>query len=845
MKRDNCSLLEWDECCIHCQTIQGEQMKYTLPLIAYLMIRAVTVEAAAPVLTTLEPRGAQQGGAFTLTLKGESLVQGAEVITTLPGTLSRLSPRQEMPAPDSELPFLVQLKDDAPVGLYPIRVRTEEGLSNILLFSIGRLPEAVEGESLLKELPKKELEKDRNDSLATAQKISIPVTINGTLIGPDQDFYRFSAAAGQRLVFELEARRAGSAIDPVIEVLDATGREIAKNNDAPGLGVDARVEVLFPKAGEYYALIHDAKYSDQVQNFYRLKIGSYPYAQGIFPLGWQREGRTELTFFGGNLKSPIKIMPDLSVPASGNFLPVSLPGGESLPLLFRLGDLPEILEPTEAASDGNQLAGASLYTLPPSTVVNGRISRPGEVDKYRLSVSPGQRWSFEVDAATLGTSQLDAFLSLFDAATNKRLALADLLDQDDPFKQLVKTGNVVAQRLSFTIPKNVKEIILSVEDLLGRGGPNYGYRLLATPQSADFSLEIATPFLNVPVNGTAAFEVNVKRYGYRGAIRLTIPNLPEDIVMGGGNIPSEPVPLSAPRSGFITLTAKPGAKFRSYPLTVWGESVSSEVPIHRQATAPGMLTVIAGVGQKPVKAPWLGSELPVAVAKSVAVNLEVSTRHARVLPGSDLKLLWKLVRPAEMTSPMEVFVRDSYVLKDLDIVLIPKPAGQESLNEGMFLINVGLACPPVTLDLVLDAIPKGRSEESIIERFVTAPVVTLEVVPLYRLKLISEKVQVKPGEKVSLVGNVEREPGFVGIITVRAEGLLENMACPEIVIGQDQTSFRLEFEAGPRAKPGEHEFILTSSAKVPEKKGKQDYIIPDIKARLIVSSESTTAQAEK
>ena len=80
-------------------------------------------------------------------------------------------------------------------------------------------------------------------------------------------------------------------------------------------------------------------------------------------------------------------------------------------------------------------------------------------------------------------------------------------------------------------------------------------------------------------------------------------------------------------------------------------------------------------------------------------------------------------------------------------------------------------------DLVLDGIPKSSGEDSIIERFVTAPVVTLEVVPLYRLKLISEKIQVKPGEKVSLAGNVEREPGFAGTITVRAEGLPENVFC--------------------------------------------------------------------
>ncbi|PYV92191.1 MAG: hypothetical protein DMG05_05375, partial [Acidobacteria bacterium] len=381
-----------------------------------LCLRIIQVQAAGPVLKVLEPRGAQKGQVFTLILRGDGLTPGAEINTTLPAALSRLAPPGDLATPESELPFLVQLKEDVPVGLYPIRIRTDEGLSNVLLFSVGNFPEVVETESLLPPVVKKEFEKDSNDTLATAQRVTLPVTINGTLVGPDQDYYRLTVKAGERLVFEVEARRAGSAIDPVVRVLDGSGRELASNNDAPGLGVDARVEVSFPKAGDCYVVAHDAKYSNQEQNFYRLKIGSYTYADGIFPLGWQRGGTVEVSLFGGNLKAPVKVKPNLALPASQNYVPVSLPGGASLPFQFALGDLPEILEPAEPGQ------GQAIYTLPPATVVNGRISRPGEMDKYRLNVSPGQHWTFEVEAAALGTSRLDAFLSLYDPKTNKPLA---------------------------------------------------------------------------------------------------------------------------------------------------------------------------------------------------------------------------------------------------------------------------------------------------------------------------------------------------------------------------------------------------------------------------------------
>src|SRR5690349_16854220 len=107
------------------------------------------LQATPPVLKALEPRGAQRGQALKVTLVGDSLLPGAEISTTLPGTFSRLSSTPEKG--ESELPLLLQLKEDAAPGLYPVRVRTEDGLSNVLLFAVGTLPETVEAESLLKE----------------------------------------------------------------------------------------------------------------------------------------------------------------------------------------------------------------------------------------------------------------------------------------------------------------------------------------------------------------------------------------------------------------------------------------------------------------------------------------------------------------------------------------------------------------------------------------------------------------------------------------------------------------------------------------------------------------------
>jgi hypothetical protein len=572
--------------------------------------------------------------------------------------------------------------------------------------------------------------------------------------------------------------------------------------------------------------VHDARYSEQEQNFYRLKIGTYRYAEGMFPLGWKRGDEIEVELFGGNLKEPVKVKPDWGRGGESGWVEVGHPGRASLPFEFVAGERPEVAEPESEGQAGTK-------PLPPGTVMNGRISRPGEVDRYRLAVTSGQHWNFEIDAATLGTSQLDPFLSLQDPSTNKPLALADLFDKDDPYKQLVESGKAIAQRISFTVPKGFSSLVVAVEDLLGRGGPTYGYRLLATDAPGDFALELSEPSINIPVNGTAGIEVLVKRQGYRGPIRLSIPNLPDDVVMAGGNVPADPNLSFVYRPGYITLTAKPNAKLRALQLEIQGEALGYDPPVRRRAKVPGMVTVVVGTDQKPFKAPWLNASLPAAISKSSPSSLEVPVQHFRLSQGSEIKLPWKLVAPPSMTAPLKVNLRADYFLKDL--VIVPKPGGPENPNEGFFQITAGLTTPAVTFDFVLDAVNKKY------DRLVTSPAVTIEIVPLYRLKLISEKVELKRGSKVEIVGRVEREPGFKGVIKVRPDGLPQEVSGSEISLAADQNEFKLVLEARSEAKPGEFEIRLASTAAIPEKNEKQEYSIPDLKASLIVSGETVQA----
>jgi hypothetical protein len=104
----------------------------------------------------------------------------------------------------------------------PITLKQNVALPlNKAMLVVGDLPEIVEEEP--------------NNSLAQAEEVSFPVTINGHISGgakpgeaSDEDYFRFHAGKGQRLTMDVEAARVGSPLDSVIEILDAQGNAIPR-----------------------------------------------------------------------------------------------------------------------------------------------------------------------------------------------------------------------------------------------------------------------------------------------------------------------------------------------------------------------------------------------------------------------------------------------------------------------------------------------------------------------------------------------------------------------------------------------------------------------------------------
>ena len=670
-----------------------------------LWILPAALASAQPVITELQPRGAQKGVPFTLTLVGRNLGDGAQIRSTMPATFTPLTPEKTGPMAQSRYAsFLVEPADNLPVGIYPIRVETPDGISNIQLFTVGAFPELTEDESRAGALP------NSNDTIETAQPLpSAPLTINGTLQGPERDVFRISAKAGEKRVIEVEARRCGSAIDPQLEIQDSSGKTLARSDDTPLLGLDTRIEVTFPRDGYYYVVLHDARYSTQAANFYRLKIGSYTYPVDIFPLGGRRGELVEASL------GAQKITVDLrKVDPAKRQLFVNLPNSPALPIPFAIGDDPEITAPVAEA-------------VPAPVTINGRLSKSGQVDRYHLRVSPSEPLMFRIQARELGTSELMAVITVLDERGNLLGRSGDEPLAEDLYNvnQSRTAGDPV---LRVTVPPDVHTVTVTVEDLALRGGSHYGYRLNVESVAQTFRVLLNLPYVNVPEDGSVAVPVTVQRQGFDGEIQLRVANAPQGLRVEGGLVVAGAVVKETAQNrnsvGVLILSAEPGAKFTPAELKMEGVGrLPDGTTLVQPAEGPGMMVAVSGATeqgvvdrQRPISAPWLGLQLPVARTKPRPATLEVSMLGRKHLgEGDQMQFRWKWnLRDDSQPLPKNV---NAEMVGAADIRVIDMQTDLKDRTSGTFLITTTKLTRPSKYDLYI----RGRlavdgQQEEIVSR---------------------------------------------------------------------------------------------------------------------------------
>ncbi len=520
----------------------------------------------APKLASVSPEWIQRGTAIEIIFTGENLgavtefifngasglsatniaplapLKPAVTIEASLGGIARVEPAP--PKDDKRLVARVTATADAPLGPREVRVVTPAGVSNPLPLNVGQWPEVGE--------------KEPNNLPEQAQAITLPAVISGVVSAASQaDHYRFKATKGQELIFAVDAARRGSALDSSLALLNAAGKELARNEDADGL--DSLLVFTVPEDGDYIVALRDYRFQGGGNFNYRLTAGALPYVETIFPFGGQRGKAVEVALTGRNLAGTSKMTLALAdtAPRGRQDIRASTPNGLSNPVGFEVSELPDFFEtePNDAADKANAI------TVP--VVVNGRIGVAKDGDCFKFKSDKDQRLVCEVAASKFG-SPLDAMLVLTDST-------GALLQQNDD------TGGADA-RIEFDAKKDA-EYTVTLRDLTERGGDKFGYRLAIRAPSAaagaDFTARFLPDTLRVSRQGQSKLRCEVTRSGgFDGPVRFAFQDLPAGVY-------AEPLVLSsAPASGIMLLSALKDAPLGSFPVklaataTIGGKSVT-------------------------------------------------------------------------------------------------------------------------------------------------------------------------------------------------------------------------------------------------------------------------------
>lgn len=476
------------------------------------------VRAADPAIGRVSPISGQRGTEVELTVLGARLADAVEILFSDPGLVLKEITAKEA----GKVVAKVAIKEDCPVGEHGLRVRTASGISNLLTFHVGVLPESDETEP--------------NNDFQNPQAVTLNTTIRGVVQNEDVDYFAVDLKAGQRLSVEVEGMRLGKTFfDPSVAILDTNRFVLASADDTAFGGQDAACAAVAPADGRYIIQVRESSFAGSDSSFYRLHVGTFPRPLAAYPAGGVAGQSVKIRWLGDPL-GPWE--EDITLPSTpqDRWAVLARRDGQPAPtpnFLRVAGGGSETLE-----QEPNNDPGTATAAAVPGAF-NGILEQAKDRDFFRFSAKKGETFEFRVQARQL-RSPVDSVLSVH-AADGRQLAAND--DAGGP-DSLVR----------WTAP-NDGDYLVAIRDHLGAGGPEYVYRIEARPIQP--RLQLALPereafrdiVAAVPRGNRFAFVVSVTREDFDGQVDLVFEGLPPGVSVEALPIPpgqsAVPVVLSA------------------------------------------------------------------------------------------------------------------------------------------------------------------------------------------------------------------------------------------------------------------------------------------------------------
>jgi hypothetical protein len=752
----------------------------------------------------VRPRIAQRGTQVEVIIQGKFLQDPKEIVFYKPG-IRALSVETIQPLEhpiglahggriEEQVKAILQIDSDCLPGEHPFRLRTANGLSLLATFHVSPFPVIAETTS-------------SNDTIATAQSVPINSTVIASV---DTDMFQVAVPPGSRFSAEVDCVRIAdhhygdSEFDLALRVLDATGRELASNDENALHVQDPLVSFIVPENlpdGRVYIEVRQSVHSPR-DIPYAIHMGDFQRPMAVYPAGGVQGESLKVTLLG-DPTGPFD--ESIALPTSSSTIEWfgNAPSGMSI----RSCGFGNVLENTLAEV-------TSVEHLP--IALNGLIEAAGDTDRFRVRVGKGDRYRVRVFASSLGFP-IDPAIRIMpvDAQGTVQEPELDVDDADprtlndrDLFGTSIRSGGGIKDVLDPSViwePKLDGEYIIEVRDTNNAGGETSVYRVeIEVPPNSVHPVLTSRFFdwvegsrgtgMAVPQGNRWTVLVNLPKgqgSNVNGPYELFAKGLPQGVQMICPQVPGQaglwPVQLVA------SAEAVPQAK-------VFDLQASSIDPAIKLVT--GCQQVVPFINHSGGDA-WRilrVDRFAMAVTEPAPFSIELAQPTVSLVRGGELFIAVNLVRKDGFDEPIE-FQAD---FGPPGVSLPPKDVIEAGKSQAVLRIAASKNAAIGQGWLYVIASTLGGSDYLGPGRIrVSSQLVKIDVAEPF-VELASEPTSIRRGGKANVVFSVQSKSPFDGQATVHLLGLPKglHLSGPLPVITKDAKEIAFEVEATDEALLG-------------------------------------------
>jgi hypothetical protein len=593
-------------------------MRLSLLATTLAVCASAAAHAATPSLTAIRPVGGQRGTELDVTFSGARLGDAKEILYYQRGITTVSIAKVD----DNSVKVRLKIAPDCALGLHDLRVRTATGISELRTFSVGALKEMNEIEP--------------NNDFKAPQPIPMNVTVSGVADNEDVDYFVVEAKKGERISAEVEGHRLGIfEFDPYVAILNAKRFELGASDDAALVLRDGFTSVIAPEDGKYVIQVRESAYSGNGSCLYRLHVGNFPRATAVLPAGG-KPGETLTVRWIGDPSG--EATTKVTLPSEGasdyGLQHTDEKGVSPYPNAFRLTPLGNVIETEPNDDQAHATPGEAPIAF------NGTIGKPGDVDHFVFKAAKGQVFDLHCYARRI-RSPLDPVMYLGKKGAGAMLGADDSVGPDSYFR--------------FQAPESAEYVVWLV-DHLGKGGPDYAYRIEVTPVVARLAMTTVTEQIPlgtgviaaaVPKGNRQALLIYGNRYDFGGELKVDVAGLPAGMSFEAPTIAaSQPV---VP----VLFSAKADAPLSGSLATVSGKPVDEKLKVPSQFAQ----TAILVFGQNNVNV-WSRDveRLAVAVTEECPYTIEIVEPKVPLVRGGSMGLKIRAQRKPGFKAAIAVYL---------------------------------------------------------------------------------------------------------------------------------------------------------------------------------------------